>query len=159
MMPKIEEQIEIAAARADVFRFSHDIASWPDWNEQVVAVELLTSSPIRSGTLIRIDADAGGSVFSWDAEYIGYQMPAGSKLRVLDAASSSPFGKGSQLTWQLESIGSGTRFIWSWNYQPHGFLASIADKLGKRAATQRAIKRSLENLKNLIESGRRARIS
>lgn len=158
-MPTIQEQIEIAAARVDVFRFCHDITGWADWNEHVVAVELLTPSPIRTGTLLRIDGDMGGSVFSWDAEYIGFQLPSGSKLRVLDAASSSPFSAGSVLSWGFESTGSNTRLIWSWDYKPSGFLAGIADKLGKRAATQRAIRRSLENLKALVESGRRGRIS
>jgi uncharacterized membrane protein len=157
-MPYIEEQIEIAAARADVFRFCHDITGWPEWNEQVTGVEVLTPAPVRTGTLLRIDGSSGGSVFSWDAEFVGFQMPGGSRLRVLDAAPSCPFGKGSEITWQLESVGAETRFTWKWDYKPHGFLASITDKLGGHAATQRAIKRSLDNLKAVIESGRRAHI-
>ena len=158
-MPYIEAQIEIAAARVDVFRFCHDITSWPDWNEQVVHVELLTPAPIRTGALLRIDQKIGGTVFSWDAEYVGVQLPSGSKLRVIDAARSSPFRAGSELSWTLESVGSATLFIWRWDYRPQGFLASLADNLGRRSATQRAIRQSLANLKELIESGRRARIS
>ncbi len=158
-MPTIEEQIEIAAARADVFRFCHDISSWPDWHEQIVHVELLTSPPLRSGALLRIDQEAGGTIFSWDAEYITFQMPSGSRLKVIDVARSSPFRAGGELSWQFESAGNSTLFIWRWDYQPYGFWANLSDSLGRRAATQRAIKRGLAKLKELVESGRRARLS
>jgi hypothetical protein len=158
-MPRIEETIEIAAARVDVFRFCHDFSHWPEWFEQVAHVELLSPAPVRSGALLRVDGDTGGAVFTWDAEYSGYQMPQGSTLRVLDAASTSPFAPGSELNWQLESAGSKTSFTWIWKYKPHGFWSGILDKLGGRGRTQRAIQRSLANLKELVESGRRARIT
>ena len=154
-MPVIEEVIEIAAPRADVFRFCHNVTRWSEWQEQVEAVELLGGNLVRSGSLLRIDARiGGGAVFSWDAEFVGYQMPIGSRLRVLDAAPSSPFAKGSEMSWQLESVGNSTRFTWRWRYKPQGFLRNIADRLGGRTAAQRAIRRSLVNLKELIESGR-----
>jgi hypothetical protein len=159
-MPRIEEQIEIAAARVDVFRFCHDITSRAEWDEQVAQIELLTPRPIRSGTLFRVDSRYGsGSVFTWDAEYVDFKLPSSSTVRVLDTAPSSPFGAGSEMIWEFSSVGSGTRLTWVWDYRPRGFLAKIADSLGRRAATQRAIKRSLANLKELIESGRRASVN
>jgi hypothetical protein len=159
-MPRIEEHIEIAAARADVFRFCHDIASRSEWDEQVVQIELLTPQPIRSGTLLRVDAShSGGPVFTWDAEYADYKLPSSSIVRVLDTAASSPFGAGSEIIWEFSTVGSGTRFTWIWDYRTRGIIASIADKLGRRVAMQRAIKRSLANLKKLIESGRRGGVN
>jgi hypothetical protein len=159
-MPRIEEHIEIAAARVDVFRFCHDVASRAEWDEQVTQIELLTSRPIRTGTLFRVDTSySGGSVFTWDAEYVDFKLPSTSTVRVLDTAASSPFGAGSELIWEFSSVGNETRFTWIWDYRPRGFLAKIADILGRRAATQRTIKRSMANLKTLIESGRRATVS
>ncbi len=155
-MPHIEASIDIAAAPADVFRFCHDLTSRPEWDERVVHIELLTPRPIRQGTLVRVDASTGGAVFTWDAEYADFKFPLGSRVRVLDTASSSPFGAGSELSWQFSAVGGGTRFTWVWNYRPRGFMASILDKLGGRASTQRAIKSSLANVKAMIESGRRA---
>jgi hypothetical protein len=155
-MPRIEEQIEIAAARVDVFRFCHDVSRWSTWDEQVTGVELLTPRPVRQGTLVRVDSTQGGTLFSWDGEYISFQMPQGSKVRVIDVAASSPFRKGSIVSWQFDSVGTGTRFTWIWDYEPRGFLARLADMLGKRASTQRAIQRSLGALKELVESGARA---
>jgi hypothetical protein len=156
-MPCIEEKIEIAASRADVFRFCHDVTVRPEWDEQVVRVELLTPKPIRSGTLFRVDArQGGGAVFTWDAEYIDFKMPSTSKVRVLDAAPSSPFGAGSELTWEFSTAGNSTTLTWTWDYRPYGFIARILDKVGRRVATQRAIQRNLAKLKTLIESGRRA---
>ena len=159
-MPRIEEQIDIEVARADVFRFCHDLKHRPEWDEQVVAIELLTPKPIRQGSLFRVDAkDGGGAVFSWDAEVISHQLPSGSSMRIIDAARTSPFAHGSEMSWEFSSIGSGTRLKWVWDYKPNGFIASIMDKLGKRVARQRAIKNSLANLKELLESGRRAGVS
>ncbi|GAB4547223.1 MAG: hypothetical protein Kow0063_41870 [Anaerolineae bacterium] len=160
-MPIIEETADIAAGPADVFRFCHDAGSRPEWDEQILRIEFLTPPPIRQGTLLRIDAKpAGGStVFSWDAEVISYHFPTSSRIRVLDTALSSPFSPGSEISWEFSSVSGGTRVTWVWNYKPRGFLAGIRDRLGGRAATQRAIRNSLNNLKGLIEGGRKARTS
>ena len=158
-MSRIEETIEIAAARADVFRFCHDLKNRPGWDEQIEHVELLTPQPFRQGTLLRVDGKAGGAVFSWDAEVISYQMPSVSKVRVIDAASSSAFAPGSELSWEFSQAGNGTRLKWVWDYKPYGFIASILDKLGRRASTQKAIRRSLESLKVALESGQRGGIN
>lgn len=154
-MPRIEESVEIAVNRADVFKFFHDVDRRPEWDEQVAHIELLTPRPIRSGTLLRIDSK-GGAVFTWDAEYASFQFPSSSAVRVLDAASSSPFAPGSEASVEFESVGSGTRVTWVWNYRSHGIISRIIDALGGRASTRRAIKRSLANLKKVIESGGRA---
>ena len=154
-MARIEESIEIAVNRADVFKFCHDLRRRPDWDEQVAQIELLTPRPVRQGTLLRIDTK-GGAVFSWEAEYVTYQFPSGSRLRVLDVAAYSPFARGSELSWEFESVGMSTRMTWVWDYRPNGFFARIFDALGRRAATQRSIRRTLANLKQTVESGGRA---
>lgn len=158
-MPLIKETIEINVARMDVFRFCHDVTSRAEWDEQVLNVEMLTPPPVRTGTLLRVDAShMGSAVFSWDAEYIRFQLPQESRLRVIDTAASSPFANGSEMRWQFESVGSSTRLTWEWDYRPRGFFAAVRDKLGGHAAMQRAIRRSLAQLKSMLESGRRARI-
>jgi hypothetical protein len=151
-MARIEEHVHVAAARADLFRFCHDVARRPQWDERVVRVKLLTSRPIRRGTLLRVDAGRAGRVlFSWDAEYADFHFPSSSTLRVLDAAPSSPFRAGTE-TWQFSPTAAGTRLTVVWDYQPRGVLARIADALGRRALTRRAIQRSLANLKTIIET-------
>jgi len=151
-MPRIEESVEIAVASSNVFRFCHDIDRWPEWDERVVGVELLSSKPIRRGTLLSIDAGRSGKyLFSWDAEYTEFQFPQSSTLRVVDAAPSSPFRSGTE-SWRFSSAGGSTRFTVVWNYQHRGVLARIADALGRRSATRRAIRRSLANLKAMIEA-------
>jgi uncharacterized membrane protein len=156
-MPHIEEYVDIAAPPPQVFRFCHDVTNRLDWDEQVMRVELLTSPPIRQGTLLRIDARYGGrSVFSWDAEYVSFQFPMSSQVRVIDTASSSPFAVGSESNWQFSSVSGGTRVTWTWDYRPRGILAGILDRLGGHASTRRAMKNSLANLKAMIEAGRRA---
>jgi len=153
-MPRIEESITIAAATADTFRFCHDIARRPEWDERVMSVKLLSPEPVRRGTLLRIDAaHAGKFSFTWDAEYTDFQFPHSSKLWVIDAAPSSPFDAGSE-SWQFHSTSGGARFTLVWDYRLRGILARVADALGRRRSTRRAIQRSLTNLKAKIESGR-----
>jgi hypothetical protein len=158
-MARIEEQIEIAAAPADVFRFCHDVERWSEWDERVVGVELLSGTPVRRGTLIRVDAGRGGRFrFCWDAEFAEFQYPRSSALQVLDAAPSSAFktGRESREFSSLSSPGGGThgtRLTLVWTYEPRGVLHHIADALGGRAATRRVIQRSLVNLKRIIEAG------
>lgn len=152
-MPCIEESIEIAAAPAAVFRFCHDVTRWPEWNDRVVGVEMLSPKPVRRGTLLSIDAGrAGRFSFSWDAECTEFQFPRGSTLRVINAAPSSPFKTGSE-SWKFDSVGGGTRVTVVWDYQHRNFIARIADALGGRTATRRAIRRSLADLKALVEAG------
>jgi len=152
-MPQIREQIEIAASPSDVFRFCHDTDKRPAWDERVVRMELLTSAPVRRGTLIRVEVGRSGKfLFTWEGEYADFQHLSSSTAKVLDAAPSSPFKTGSE-KWQFAREGSGTRFTLTWDYQPRNWLARIADSVWRQAATRRAIRRSLSNLKTLIEAG------
>ena len=151
-MARIEEQIEIAAPPTTVFRLCHDISLRAKWDERVVGIEMLTTKPARAGTLLRIDArQSNGPVFSWEGEYVNLQFPRSSELRVLDAAPSSWFNSGKE-EWRFSAVGSGTRFTLVWDYRPRGFLGRILDQLGRRTSMQRAIRRSLSNLKTLVES-------
>ena len=155
-MPRIEEKIEVSIARADVFKFCHDVKQRPQWDEQVDNVEILTPGPVRLGSLVRVDAHQGGAVFTWDAEVAAYTFLQSSRVRVLDAARTSPFARGSEMIWEFESVGTGTRMSWIWDYKSNGFIARIMDGLGRRSATRRAIKRSMANMKQMVESGARA---
>lgn len=152
-MVRIEESIQIETSPTDVFNLCHDLARRTEWDERVVGVEMITPAPIRRASLIRIDAGrAGQFLFTWEGEYINYQFPSSSTLKVIDAAPSSPFKAGTE-SWEFSRSGGGTQFSLTWEYQPRGFLARIADVLGRRATTRRAIRRSLANLKTLIEAG------
>ncbi|MGD2144076.1 MAG: SRPBCC family protein [Anaerolineae bacterium] len=151
-MARIEEQIEIAAPSTDVFRFCHDLDRRPEWDERVTSVKALTRGPVRKGTVVRVDTQpSGGRVFSWEAEFVEYHPPSGSKLEVIDAAPSSYFVSGSE-KWRLESSATGTLLSLSWEYQPRGLVGRVLDTLVRRGATRRAIEQSLENLKRTMEA-------
>jgi uncharacterized membrane protein len=151
-MARIQESIEIAAPATTVFRHCHDLDRWPGWDERVVGAKLITPPPLRRGSLVRIDAARSGRyAYTWDAEYVDYQLPRGSTLKVIDAAPGSPFESGTE-SWELSQTGNGTRFTLTWVYQPRGLLARIADALGRRLMTRRTIRRSLQHLKATIEA-------
>jgi uncharacterized membrane protein len=152
-MPIIEDSVEIEAAATDVFRYCHDIAARPLWDDRVLRIKMLSTAPIRSGTLIRVDAARSGTyAFSWDAEYSQFRYPSGSTLRVIDAAPSSPFVRGSTETWTFTSSGGRTRMHVKWSYVTKGFVAKLLDRLAGRSAMKRAIRRSLANLKRNMEN-------
>jgi len=152
-MPRIEEHMDITAPRSDLFRFCHDVKRRPEWDERIEQMTLLTDTPIRRGTLFRIDArPVRGPIFSWEGEYVDYQYLERSTVRVIDAAPSSHFKAGRE-EWRFSSSNDGqTQFTLLWEYEVRGFLARILDVLGRRAAIQRAVKQSLVNLKELVEA-------
>ena len=151
-MPRLEERIGIARHPSDVFRLCHDWDRRAEWDERVMSVQVLTPKPIRSGTVVRFDTrPAVGNVFSWEGEFVDYSFPSSSRVEVIDAAPSSYFVTGSE-EWRLEPSGTGTLFTLTWDYKPRGLLGRIANALMRRGTTRRAIKQSLENLKELAEA-------
>jgi len=150
-MARIQAKITIAASPLDVFRFCHDVEKRPLWDERVKRVKLLSSGSVRSGTLIQVDAARGERyLYTWDGEYSRYQYPSSSTISVIDAAPSSPFSKGSE-SWQFDGVSEGTLVTVVWEYTPRNWIQSILDTFGKRLATGAAIRRSLANLKTLVE--------
>jgi len=151
-MPRLEEQITIARAAADLFRLCHDVDRRPEWDSRVAGVQILTPQPLRRGAVVRTDTiPAIGGVFSWEGEYTSYSFPSRSKVEVLDAAPSSTFVTGSE-AWRFDSSGTSTLFTLIWDYKPRGILGRISDALVGRGSNRRAIKQSLANLKRLAES-------
>jgi uncharacterized membrane protein len=151
-MPQLEEQISISKRPTDVFRLSHDMDGRATWDERVARVQVLTQKPVRTGTVVRIDTrPAIGAVFSWEGEFVDYSYPSSSRVKVIDAAPSSYFAAGYE-EWRLEGSDVGTRFTLTWDYAPRGLIGRIIDAFMRRRATRRAIKRSLENLKEMVEA-------
>ena len=152
-MPRIEERVEIAAPTSTVFRICHDAAKRPEWDERMRRMELITPAPIRQGTLFQVDAVApSGSVFGWEGEYAEFKYPMSATLKVLDAAPSSPFKSGTE-EWQYGAVSGHTHLTLVWEYQPRNIILRVVDAVAGRAMTHRAIRRSLINLKEMVENG------
>ena len=111
-MARIEEQVEIAAPSSDVFRLCHDIAKRPLWDERVGRIELITSAPIRSGTLIQVDERRGGNVFGWEGEYAEFKYPLNSRSWTPQSAAHSRLARsdGRSARWVTPPV-----FPWSGN--------------------------------------------
>jgi uncharacterized protein YndB with AHSA1/START domain len=152
-MPSIEERIEIAAPTSTVFRACQDAAKRPEWDERVKRIELITPEPVRQGTLFQVDAaSSGGSIFGWEGEYVEFKYPMSATLKVLDAAPSSPFKSGTEV-WQYSAVSGHTQVAVTWEYQPRNIVFRLFDVIAGRAMTRRAIRRSLSNLKKMVENG------
>ena len=152
-MPRIEERVEIAAPTSTVFRACHDAAKRPEWDERMRRMELITPAPIRQGTLFQVDAVApSGAIFGWEGEYAEFKYPISAALKVLDAAPSSPFKSGVE-EWQYGAVSGHTHLTFVWEYQPRNIILRVVDAVAGRAMTRRAIRRSLINLKEMVENG------
>jgi hypothetical protein len=152
-MPRIEERIKIAAPTSTVFHACHDAAKRPEWDERMKRMELITPAPIRQGTLFQVDAtSSSGAVFGWEGEFSEYRYPMNATLKVLDAAPSSPFKAGTE-AWQYSAMGGSTDLTVVWEYQPRNIITRIVDAVGGRALTRQALRRSLANLKKMVEGG------
>jgi uncharacterized protein YndB with AHSA1/START domain len=152
-MPRIEERIEIAAPTSTVFRACHDAEKRSEWDERIKRMVLITPAPIRQGTLFQIDAvSSGGTVFGWEGEFSEYRYPMNATLKLLDAAPSSPFKAGTE-TWQYSAMEGSTDLTVVWEYQPRNLIARIVDTVAGQALTRRAIRKSLSNLKEMVEDG------
>jgi hypothetical protein len=150
-MPRIEERITIAAPTSAVFRACHDADKRPKWDERMKRMELLTPAPVRQGTLFQADAtSSGGAVFGWEGEFSEYKYPMNATLKVLDAAPSSPFKAGTE-AWQYSATGGTTDLTVVWEYQPRNILARIIDAVAGKTLTRQALRRSLTNLKEMVE--------
>lgn len=150
-MARIEERVEVAAGVTDVFRFCHDVDRRPEWDERVTRAKVLTPKPVRQGTVIRFDTHPeGGSIFSWEGEIVDYHFPSSSKLRLVDAAPSSPFSEGTE-TWRFSGSGGVTSLTLIWDYEPRGIVGRVLDVVTRRRAARRAIRTSLQNLKDTLE--------
>ena len=150
-MPRIQQQIEIAAGPMEVFRLCHDFDRRAEWDERVTRAEVLTPKPIRRGSVIRFDTDpAMGAVFSWDGEVVEYHFPSSSRLKVVDVAPSSSF-KGGTESWQVSGSRGTTRLRVVWDYNPGGLISQVLDLLFRRRATANAIGQSLKNLRAILE--------
>jgi ribosome-associated toxin RatA of RatAB toxin-antitoxin module len=151
-MARIEASIEIAAAPTTVFRFCHDLARWPEWDERVIAAKLITPAPLRRGSLVRIDAGRSGTFhFTWEAEFLDYQFPSSSTIKAYDVAPSSPF-KASTEKWAFDKAENGTRMTLTWEYKPRSLIARLMDVVMRRAGNRHAVQHSLQNLKTMIET-------
>jgi len=137
-MPRIEE-------------VCHDMDRRPEWDERVSRAEVLTTGPVRRGTVIRFDSDpAVGNVFSWDAEVVHFHYPSSATLEVIDVAPSSSFAGGSE-TWRFDGSAQSTRLTVVWEYRPKGLIGRLLDFLVGRRANAGALKQSLRNVKTAME--------
>ena len=151
-MPAIHKHIQIEARPTGVFRFCHDMNRRPDWDERVTRAKVLTPKPIRRGTVVRMDTKPPmGDVFSWEGEFVEFHFPSSSRIDVIDVAPSSPFVEGSEEL-QVRRSGNGTALSLRWEYTPRGILGRILDLLVRQRAVRRAVAKSLENLKAMIEA-------
>jgi len=115
-MAPIVDSIEIARSPEDVFAYLDDLARHPEWQDQLVSVEVTTPGPTGVGTRAKETRKAGGREMSSTYEITEHDPPRSFAFKAIDG-SVRPVGRGtvepvgdgssSRLTLELDFTGEG----------------------------------------------------
>jgi uncharacterized membrane protein len=115
-MAPIRESIEIARSPEDVFAYLDDLARHPEWQDQLVSVEVTTPGPTGVGTRAKETRKAGGREMSSTYEIAEHDPPRSFAFEAIDGpvrpvgrGGVEPVGDGSssRLTIELDFTGAG----------------------------------------------------
>jgi uncharacterized protein YndB with AHSA1/START domain len=145
-MPTIEESIEIARPRDEVFAYATDVEHLTLYQSNLVDYEQETSEPRDKGARDRGIAKVAGKKLEFTQEVAEWDPPHRVLMRSLDAPMSW------ELEMRFEELGpSRTRIT---QHQEVGELGGFFGRLGDALVTKmysRDVRSNLENLKTLME--------
>ena len=137
----LENMIDISASADEVFDFVVDVRNEPQWNPQLLDVQMLTPDPVAVGTRFRatFGRSVGGAIIEDTEVDRPHRWKAISRSRVLDAESEGQI---------LDSPGC-SRLIIKTRLLPHGFLRVVTPVLG--SWMHRTWEHDLRTVKTLLE--------
>ena len=146
-MSRIEVSVDIGAPPEVVWEFVSDLRRIPDWIEDTLAMLSVEPEPARLGTVYKERSRIMGPVSrvtTWTiAEFDAPRFQKHDGRVPMMAATSVSFG--------LEPSGAGTKFTLVFEYMPGNPLSSLTDGLFVRKNLERGFRRSIQNLKALVE--------
>jgi uncharacterized membrane protein len=147
-MVDVRTQIEIERPRADVAAYASDPDNATAWYVKIKSVEWKTPKPLQVGSKLAFVAQFLGRTLEYTYEVT--EMVAGE--RFVMATAQGPFPMETTYTWEDTSSG-GTRMTLRNRGEPAGFSKLVAPVMA--TTMQRANTKDLQQLKKLLEAGRR----
>jgi hypothetical protein len=144
-MFEIEETVAIEQPIDMVWAFLMDETNEPLWQTTLTDVRRLTAGPLAAGSRVLETRRFLGRGIETEWEMVECAAPRRSSIRSLKA----PFSWGG--TYELEPVGSGTRFTAQLKGEPGGFFR-VAEPVFARMA-RRELATNLANLKDVLEAG------
>jgi len=138
-------EIEIARPREEVYRYSCDPATAPEWYENIESVEWKSEPPVTLGSRVAFVASFLGRrlAYTYDVREL---VPA---ERIVMSTADGPFAMETTYTW-ADAADGGTRMSLRNRGEPSGFSKIAAPMLA--AAMRRANRKDLARLKRILES-------
>ncbi len=147
-MNVIDLEILIPASPEFIWRFMGDLATLPQWQENVSSVSFLSTQREGRGTRWRASADNNSDTV---VEIRAWYDTLGYEYSVKDGAS---FGE-NQGRIRLHEVTDGTLVRWTFQYELKGVFSGLRNAMRIKRGTTDQIQASLRNLHQLIlqESG------
>ncbi len=136
----LDQRTTVRAPQAKVFEYLHDPAARGSWD---AAVDLSRLEGDRVAAGARLHLRGRRTAPSWVGEYVAYQPPRRSELRLVEGVGM-PFRSFSQ-TIELRRSGGGTEVLLRTAYEPAGPMR-LLEPIILRPKLRRAALRSLANV-------------
>jgi uncharacterized membrane protein len=145
-MAPIVDSIDIARSPEDVFAYLDDLARHPEWQAQLVAVEVETEGPTGVGTRAREKRRVPGGEREFTYEIVEHDPPRRAAFKGVDGPVR-PSG-----TVRVEPVGDGSsRLTLELELQGHG-IGKLLAPLARRDA-RKQVPQDHVRLKERLESG------
>ena len=143
----IHETIEINRPPQEVFAYLDDLTRHPEWQDQLVSVEVETAGPTRVGTRAKQTRRVPGGKRTFTLEIVEHDPPNRAAFHVVDG----PVRPHGVIT--LSSLEGGTRTGYAVDFELHGHgLGKLLVPLIRRDAAKQMPK-NLQHLKQRLEAG------
>jgi uncharacterized protein YndB with AHSA1/START domain len=148
MSQTVTESILLEAPPERVWEAVMDPSRLGDWVTTHVSVEPVAPGPVGEGDAFRQRLRLSGKAFEVDWTVVEAEAPTVALWR-----GDGPAGSVAEVSYRLEPDGGGTRFEYSNSFAlPGGALGRLAGGAFAATAGRREARRSLENLRRLLDS-------
>ncbi|MBI3271224.1 MAG: SRPBCC family protein [Planctomycetes bacterium] len=147
----LQDEIELTAPPQVVWDYVQDYARRQEWDRSVARAEKLGDGPLRAGAVLRLTTPPqGGASFTWDAEYVTFDPPRKSAVKMAASTGLHPF-RTMAGSWAYDERGGGTLFRMTMHYNlKWGWLGLALDRVFLRRRIARTLRESLEALRERL---------
>ena len=148
MGDSVSAEIEIAASPEEVYGVMMDPSRLGDWVTIHREVSDAPDPPLTTGDSFEQKLALAGKSFK-----VRWEVTRADPPEAADWKGKGPAGSGASVAYRIEPAGDGSRVHYENEFDfPAGFLGSVAGKLLVRSPAEKEAKRTLERLKELLES-------
>ena len=147
-MSRIEVSVDIGASPEVVWAFVSNLRRIPEWIEDTRAMLSVEPEPAQKGTVYKERSRIIGPV----SQATTWTITEFDPPRFQKHDGRVPMMASTSVSFGLEPSAGGTKFTLVFEYTPGNPLSSLTDGLFVRKNLERGFRRSVQNLKALVEA-------